>query len=334
MSIVTPFNTHAGGAGYVFDYQAEVENFYDAFPQHNDLDFIDLQSGDFITTKNRPLSSFEQLTDPQQIDSCKATFKKEFADGAKKQNSCLFTEGDYKAVLLNNRSVRVLPPEQEKAFAFDHETGHAVCTYGARASNRHLAECVADSYATIRHYQRFGMESTSIENVLYYRTFMTFVNANETYFTVPALLQVMQDAAYVDFQSLSPEDTATLASRYAAKYAMQTAVISDMPLKILSRISNENAHEQNNDVVRGFFKAISSTNSPDTLHWGSFAFEALVEGMLFPASTISFNGQEWQDMANSLKQKNEAMQRQGSLFLGIDQKHMNPQRILRRTFGR
>ncbi len=334
MSIATPFNAHAGDNGYVFDYQAEVENFYDTFPQHSRLDFFDLQAGTFITSENRPLTSLAQLTDQQLIDSCTVTIKKELKDGAHKQNSCLFTEGDYKAILLNKRRVHILPPEQELAFAFDHETGHAICKYGALSSNTHLSECVADCYATLRHYQRFGMASTSIENVLYYRTYAAFVDSHARYFTVPPLLQVMQDAAYVDFQSLSAEDTVTLASRYASKYAMQAAIIHDMPIKILSGISNNNTHEQNSHVVREFFKTVSSTNSPDTLHWGTFAFEALINGMLFPASTITIDGQEWKDMANSLKQKNAAMQRQGGLFFEIDQKHMAPQRILRTPFGR
>lgn len=121
--------------------------------------------------------------------------------------------------------------EQASADAaiFDHELAHIVIA-AAQSSPKtdtkelaqtqpNLVETIADAFANIRHYQRYGMDSerlygSSTPNAI---AFLGQAD-NWEHTTFWAVDRIRLDAKTADFTSLTPAQTAALAEDYARKY--------------------------------------------------------------------------------------------------------------------
>jgi hypothetical protein len=126
--------------------------------------------------------------------------------------------------------------EKHLLFVLDHELAHCGVKDGfGRASSPLdyrilLGESVADAYAMIRHYQRYGVDSEPQNKYI-----GTGARANHfilggdsvhfTSFVLDALIKRKHD---IDFDKLSPEQTAELARRFALQYMPPERVVQDL----------------------------------------------------------------------------------------------------------
>lgn len=109
----------------------------------------------------------------------------------------------------------------------DHELAHCVIKEAGVETDdlvkKNLRECIADAYAMIRHYQRFGSRSNYVDPVTHpisraYECIFIGGGSGDHY-TSPVLEEVMRMRAQgFDFKSLSPSETAELALVLAKKH--------------------------------------------------------------------------------------------------------------------
>lgn len=103
------------------------------------------------------------------------------------------------------------------AFTFDHELGHALTR--EKQLPAMLSESIADAYAMLRHYQRFGIESDMDKNIMSYRrqniSFDSAVENGLDYYTIPTLRHIAQHKHAMNLDALSPQETFALAEQTA-----------------------------------------------------------------------------------------------------------------------
>ena len=104
--------------------------------------------------------------------------------------------------------------EEQLLYAMDHELGHWGIDNGSYASRGDgsgndyatmIGESVADAYALIRHYQRFGTGETSDKYVdPAKRAYDMILGGSLGHFTSFVLEEIAQQKDRIDFASLSP----------------------------------------------------------------------------------------------------------------------------------
>ncbi len=100
-------------------------------------------------------------------------------------------------------------------FLFDHEVGHATMYHEYRG---HVSECIADSYAYLRHIQRFG-HSDDFFDYRRSREAMALIKGDAEHYTVSVADKIDLLRHEVDIAALTPEQTVELARRIGAAYA-------------------------------------------------------------------------------------------------------------------
>lgn len=126
--------------------------------------------------------------------------------------------------------------EEHLLFVLDHELAHCGVKdgFGRAASPRDyailLGESVADAYAMIRHYQRFGVDNASRDKYVSpggrADNFVLF--GDSTHFTSFVLDAIVKRKHLIDFDKLTPEQTADLARRFALEYMPPKRVVEDL----------------------------------------------------------------------------------------------------------
>lgn len=128
--------------------------------------------------------------------------------------------------------------EMWQRYVLDHELGHAVTMFSIDKQSMKVsslgnkAECEADCYSMIRHYQRFGHDSTFPETVRDFRNFNAVHKGDVTHWTSRALDEVIELNAQGKLNNLSPQQARDLAVDIAkrkhlsadAEHNMQTAL--------------------------------------------------------------------------------------------------------------
>jgi hypothetical protein len=126
--------------------------------------------------------------------------------------------------------------EEHLLFVLDHELAHCALKDGfARATSSRdyailLGESVADAYALIRYYQRYGADSDSknkyVSPAARADNFMLW--GDSTHFTSFVLDAIAQRKHLIDFDKLTPQQTADLARRFALQYMPPKRVVEDI----------------------------------------------------------------------------------------------------------
>lgn len=102
-------------------------------------------------------------------------------------------------------------------YVLDHELGHAVTMLSIDKQSMKVsslgnkAECEADCYSMIRHYQRFGHDSTFPETVSAFRNFSAVHRGDVTHWTSPALDEVIALNKQGKLDNLTPQQARDLA---------------------------------------------------------------------------------------------------------------------------
>lgn len=124
--------------------------------------------------------------------------------------------------------------EQNLLFILDHELGHCAIRNGfGRDQSPYsalLAETVADAYALIRHYQRFGTDSPYANKYVdpSARAENFILGGDAEHFTSFTLAEIIKRKDEIDFNSLSPQETADLARRFALEFMPPAPAVEDM----------------------------------------------------------------------------------------------------------
>jgi hypothetical protein len=176
-------------------------------------------------------------------------------------------------------------PLSETRFSiFDHELAHAVIPE-ARA-HKVKAESVADSYMALRHFQRYGAQSPTINTLMRRRAVMAFFNQDADHFTPPALEKILEVKDTVDPSSLTPAQTAKLAARIGARHT-----INEKEKKYLSRQFNKLRgaliDTTSDQPLRDFAEMVFRARTPLMKKWGQVALSAFVDGDIHLQKTIS-----------------------------------------------
>ncbi len=193
-------------------------------------------------------------------------------------------------------------------YILDHELGHLTTPEGFKDNNLSeatIAECIADSYSLLSHYQRYGTEEETADdpaNPLHRAIYMAKKN-NKTHaishFTSFVLEEIIKRKDMIDFKNMDADKTANLAWRFAMRYAPPPAVIDYL-------------HEIYAPIVKSFstspedaFKELAKiTLDPGNGYYGFRCGRILLDGYL--RDEAAMDGKPLnipQDERNALRQK-------------------------------
>lgn len=150
------------------------------------------------------------------------TFQAALADGKiakKKKTSFAYTDktedGDEVHVIVFHPDKKPLYAPKaggiDDAGSFDHETGHIL----ASDMRGRLGENLADSYAMLRHFQRFGDVSAEADYCGWRRAAHFVMTGVDTHLTTFSVDKILIDRKSADFISLTPKETLEIARAYA-----------------------------------------------------------------------------------------------------------------------
>lgn len=107
---------------------------------------------------------------------------------------------------------------------FDHECGHALTNHLVPDENLSVAsfkECVADAYAMIRHYQRFGEDDTGFGDYMAGLRTVAALHGDETHYTAPAIRAINALAKKGALSGLTPQQSIKLAIKTGEETALR-----------------------------------------------------------------------------------------------------------------
>lgn len=118
----------------------------------------------------------------------------------------------------------------------DHELGHLALRDGLPSPQEErdpyskiAAECIADAYALIRHYQRFGANSTYTDKIEGGdNRLIRLTSGHPDHFTTFVTDEIRRRRHEIDFKALTPADTANLARRFALEFMPPAPVIKTL----------------------------------------------------------------------------------------------------------
>jgi hypothetical protein len=211
---------------YVFDLDREVMDFYRRHPEQKDtLFFLNVSTLPAAITLGEGQNSQKILDLLMDNNDIETSVKTAIKDGtmsvpyADLGYNCIFmnTTKDHKGLNILGHST---PWDVTDAFTFDHEIGHML-GHDDSENNPNMRESIADAYAVIRHFQRFGTDAASITNLIGLRAVeMIFVRTNGDHFTSAVVQQIFADKDKTDFAALTPAETVALARTYAAAHTL------------------------------------------------------------------------------------------------------------------
>lgn len=204
-----------------FDFEAAVAEAYTQNPALADsVYFIDISKGQMAHPDKAMMADVlafisnsdagRQFIQPK-IDECRR-HKTSYCHGGGGGSSFVYLyTGEDRLRFFSGK----VSAAEEMLFIFDHEFAHAHIP-AAQSDNRFLAETAADSYALIRHIQRFGQGSALAREVVGFRAHDTAFRAQGILnFSCPALEYILKNPKKIDYAALTPAQTSALAADIA-----------------------------------------------------------------------------------------------------------------------
>ncbi|MBI1214483.1 MAG: hypothetical protein GC185_01530 [Alphaproteobacteria bacterium] len=333
---------NGGGRQKGFDYDAAVAETYRAFPELKDrLFFYDLGKDCWVHPDPQMQAEIpRRLAEaPGQYDILKNRMEHFKAE----KNSCAMYGPDGTRVIMlytGGDTLAQLGPNADKAqnlqFTFDHELGHVICRNGGRSLDsltRH--ENVADTYAAMRHFQRYGLDSPMIAQQILWRAqrvvSLTGMRHAE-HFTGFVTEKLLADKDRMGLDKLSIAQTAQLAGAYATQHTPPDMQVKNLASEfngfqktleqqnvqagtpgLLGAAQDEDGNDESlksDTAFRALAQTVLATKSADALHWGAKVLDAYMNGLLGatrngkilvkgPAPEI-LSGPYWQNIRRTL----------------------------------
>lgn len=215
---MTTMQAHFSASGHkqTFTYSKEIERAYKTFPDLlSNSFFVNVsagramhvdpeaaRTGNYIISTNRDLS--------QTIFRYNNAKASEHYWSRGYDFILLYQQRDLTSDLLGASA----PLAQLQAFIFDHELAHAL----SREKNPGIkAESLADAYAILRHFQRFGIESKAGRELSSYRRRTADFDYTDglDHYTSPVVDYIERNKKKLDIPQLSPRRTFELAAKLA-----------------------------------------------------------------------------------------------------------------------
>lgn len=213
--------------------------------------------------------------------------------------------------------------EQHLLYVMDHELAHNAIKDGASRDvqsaydyNILLGESVADAYAQIRHYQRYGVDEYAHNKYVSPggRAENFILSGDSVHFTSFVLEAINKQKDKIDFDKLTPQQTADLARRFALEYMPPKRVVEDLSW---SFAPVRNAFRKN--MAEGVKVLADKTLDPNadyyTFKFGSLWLKGLLETRTFPdGRPINLSKQYLDDIETKLAAREARFEKEGVLF--------------------
>ena len=213
--------------------------------------------------------------------------------------------------------------EQHLLFVLDHELAHCAIKDGfsriAAANDPYstlLAESVADAYALIRHYQRFGINSAASNKYVSPagRADGFILGGDLGHFTSFMLDEISKRKYQIDFDKLDPQQTAELARRFALEYIPPRKVLEDISWAF-QPVRNEFRKNPSNGVKILIEKTLDPKSDYSTFKFGSMWLKGFLDGRVLPdGKPINLPKEYLDDAAKKLKERELKFAKEDILF--------------------
>lgn len=216
---------------------------------------------------------------------------------------------------LNPKEINNVSPKAEKdvLYILDHELAHLAIRNGASGKRNDLhgaiiGEAVADAYAQIRYYQRFGTESEHGHYIVdpFSRAAGLVFNEDTEHFTSFMLDEIVRRKHLVDFAALDPQQTADLSWRFAVEFTPSVIVLN----KIAEALKPVRASFEKSPKTDRWLKILAQlTLDPETDYHTFRVCKTLLKGYLVDGrrdwhdKVVDVSGKYWDDIRSSLKEK-------------------------------
>jgi hypothetical protein len=183
---------------------------------------------------------------------------------------------------------------------FDHELAHALIpqAHGAKL----LSESTADAYAALRHFQRNGTETGTIEKLLKRRAALGFMIHDDEHFTPPALEKVLSVKRDFDFSAMTPQKTVELAAKLAKEGTIKKDNIRRLA-RHFSKFTKPMKNPKGDQPVRLLAETVLAARSPDLKKWGAVALRAFLDrdiSLKAGGKKVKLTGPYWQNVRRQL----------------------------------
>ncbi len=271
----------------VFDFEREVAQVWHDFPQVKDkVIFFDAGAGGKLVYpgSDNDRKQVERLIERYDVIG---DFKDFTRDIGKVSSFCSDVGTDERFIfLLQEKHEKYLvdskaPVAQETAFAFDHELGHSIVPGGLSEEDMNKAECLADAYAVIRHFQRYGADSAAIETIIAGRAFDLVFEEHgygRDHFTSPVTEQILAQRHDCDWDNMTPAQTVKLAQEFVRKYGMNEKQL-DVIDEAFSPL-HDKAHSVRSGAVlplKELAQRVFATDSSSIFKYGAAALELCID---------------------------------------------------------
>lgn len=201
-----------------------------------DMNTFDVYGAQYLDTKRTGLSdatAFDYLSRQQVVQEMD---EDETMSSESAQNS----RRGLKIIYLNNRVAedefnRVSKKtEMSLLLTLDHELGHCVLdgahNHTGKLDRGIYAESIADAFALIRHYQRFGVNSGYQDKYTspFMRAHNMIFSSDDYHFTAFVLDEIVKSRHQIDFQKMTLKQTADLARLFTAEYMPPLKIVQDL----------------------------------------------------------------------------------------------------------
>ncbi len=157
----------------------------------------------------------------------------------KTRTSCALYDAarDLHIIFINDLFDQTLPEEKllrRMLHLLDHELGHLAIPDGYYYKNdtpeELMGECIADAYALIRHYQRYGTEVECADKYVspFSRAQSLIFDGNGSHFSTFVLDEIIRRRNAIDFEALSPQQTTDAAWQFAKLYAPSLEKVGEL----------------------------------------------------------------------------------------------------------
>ena len=225
-------------------------------------------------------------------------------------------------------------PEMEAMAVFDHELGHLVVRGGYFSQDPTLRETAADTFAVLRHIQRYGEESKAIEKAGWRRAFDFVVSGDAGHFTMLTLDEVTKLKETLDIKKMSPQQTADLASRLALEHTPHADVTNSIAFEF-EAVRQTLKRTKNIEAAMRTLAEIVLDDQADfyALKIGGRALKPFLNGDVRNAdgTPYEFKGAYWNSVKDELNAKLAQVDKDGLLFgmplKGAAEKPVEPESV-------